>query len=516
MPLALRRPAASLGAASLWAVWQRVASLWAASRRATALCLLALLLVPSASRASPWAEPGDAQLRSDIEILAAYGLIDNLTTTWPLPWAQVARMLKSPPTGLPPHVRQSLARVRARFDAQTALHQPAVRTQAAVTSEPTLVRGFDARARQEIDARAGVEYLWNSTAARLNLGLQSDFGFDDTDVALDGSYVAQELGNWLVYAGYLDHWWGGGWVGSLILSNNARPFPKIGVMRNNPHGFETPWLSWIGPWQINAFVGVLEDDFQDVENPAVVGGRLAFSPFSWLELGASRTIQICGDGRPCSLKTWWRAVTGNDNDVDPDPSNQLAGFDARISSRVGDYPFSVYAQYIGEDEAGGLPSKAAGLVGASVAGPVGRSGGSWRATIEYADTATSVLSGDKNYNVLYESRSYPSGYRYRGRALGHSVDNDAKIFSATFSLTDTRDWTYRLGYHHARLNRDDVALRNTVSATSETVNLLEVGVDVPWDYGVLSVSFRFQDDQPDTPGDKDFLFAAEAGWAYKW
>ena len=43
--------------------------------------------------ASPWAEVGDNQLRSDIELLAAAGVIDGITTHWPLPWRSLATAL---------------------------------------------------------------------------------------------------------------------------------------------------------------------------------------------------------------------------------------------------------------------------------------------------------------------------------------------------------------------------------------------------------------------------------------
>ena len=50
-------------------------------------CLLALLVSVPAAVASPWAEVGDSQLRSDIQILANAGVIDDITTHWPIPWA---------------------------------------------------------------------------------------------------------------------------------------------------------------------------------------------------------------------------------------------------------------------------------------------------------------------------------------------------------------------------------------------------------------------------------------------
>src|ERR1700748_362138 len=46
------------------------------ARAAAVLCCAILALSAAPAGASPWAEPGDAQLRSDIEVLAAAGMID--------------------------------------------------------------------------------------------------------------------------------------------------------------------------------------------------------------------------------------------------------------------------------------------------------------------------------------------------------------------------------------------------------------------------------------------------------
>ena len=71
-----------------------------------------------------------------------------------------------------------------------------------------------------------------------------------------------------------------------------------------------------------------------------------------------------GEGRPESLSSFDDALLGTrDNDTsvgdtDNDPANQLGGFDARLSLMpLVNIPAGVYAQYVGEDEVGGLPSK---------------------------------------------------------------------------------------------------------------------------------------------------------------
>ncbi len=47
----------------------------------------------------------------------------------------------------------------------------------------------------------------------------------------DDTYIAQQIGGVAVYAGYLTHWWGPGWISALSLSNNASPIPQIGISR---------------------------------------------------------------------------------------------------------------------------------------------------------------------------------------------------------------------------------------------------------------------------------------------
>ena len=70
---------------------------------------------------------------------------------------------------------------------------------------------------------------------------------DDRPGRLDGSYVAGKFGNWIVTLGQQDRWWGSGWEGSLIMSNNARPVPTFAIDRAVSEPFETKWLQLARP-----------------------------------------------------------------------------------------------------------------------------------------------------------------------------------------------------------------------------------------------------------------------------
>ncbi len=484
------------------------------------MALLALMfaLAPAPDKpgsASPWAEVGDAALRRDIEILAANRLVDPLISTWPLPWGPIARRLSEVPNGLPRHVGRAVERVRSRLRQETQSGTVRARAALRLANKSALIRDFAATGRDRVDARVDTEYLANSTALRLRLGLLSDADLGDPDLILDDSYIAQGLGGWLAYAGMVEHWWGPGNITSVALSNNAKPFPKLGLMRYDPESFETPWLSWIGPWQINAFTGVLSDNGRAVRNPVVVGLRGAINPLPGLELGASRLMQLCGSGRSCGFRTFFDALVGNnENTPDKDPGNQQGGFDARLMLNAFGVGWSIYGQIVGEDEANGLPFKSAGVAGLSLTGGLpNEKGGLWAVTAEFSDSASGFQKTDPDFNVFCNHGDFGSGLRYHDRCLGPGLDNDSRLFSIVAAVMDRRDRTWRLTYHHAKLNRDGEAGGNTVSRSDESINVLELALRVPVRRHIFGIELRLQDDRPNTPGARDFETAVEAGWS---
>src|SRR4051812_23908717 len=85
-----------------------------------ALFALTLVVVAPAA-ASPWAEVGDNQMRGDLELLQASGVIRDLTVTWPLPWQSIQAALQSKDlSGQTPAVRAAARRLLAQAQAGTA------------------------------------------------------------------------------------------------------------------------------------------------------------------------------------------------------------------------------------------------------------------------------------------------------------------------------------------------------------------------------------------------------------
>src|SRR5665213_2770096 len=225
-------------------------------------CAFALWLGVTAASASPWAEVGDSQLRSDIQILANAGVIDDITTQWPIPWAGLLSNLRDQVTlaSQPAYVRAAAQRVSNYAKSQMVRGTFSGHVTADFTNQPDVVRGFDGLGRNKGETQFSLEYMDSSTALRLSVGAWTDYTGRSTHYDPDGSFIAQRVGGVVGYAGYLTHWWGPGWISALSLSNNARPFPQVGLSRIDTSPFRTPLLSWLGPWQGEFFVGVLDDD----------------------------------------------------------------------------------------------------------------------------------------------------------------------------------------------------------------------------------------------------------------
>ena len=404
-------------------VW--LAALWGAG------CLLPVRADPWAD---PWLAPGDATLRHDLQWLADEGVFTAPTTTWPLARDEIERAVRAvddrQAAALPPGLAEALARVRraAESGAETRLSG----------AEPSPLRGFADSPREPGEASAGVAGSAGRYSARFQLTIVADAAEGQT-LRADGSYASARFGNVAVTAGLREQWWGPGWEGSLILGTDARPIPSLTVERVLADPFETPWLRWLGPWRATASVGQGEGgssarDGRLTVRPdtKVFAARFAFKPKPWLEIGLSRSAQFCGEGRECDLGTFWDMLRGRDNTDDSltaaeQPGNQMAGYDARLRSPWPALPMAVYGQFIGEDEAGGLPSKFLGLMGVEAWG--GNARGSWRAHAEYTDTTCSFSRQRPQVDCAYRNSVYPQGYTHRGRMIGHSMDNDSRMLA---------------------------------------------------------------------------------------
>ncbi|HEX6636401.1 MAG TPA: capsule assembly Wzi family protein [Steroidobacteraceae bacterium] len=437
-------------------------------RRARVLALVPLALLAARAQADAgWFESGDTLLRNDLQLLNDAEVIRYPLNQWPIPRAGIRHALDNakPHYATNANVQAALARVRARLDEAAPGSQKW--TGSLTAGEPGLLRDFDAAGREQGELAAAFSHEGERFAVGLSITGAVDPA-DDQQVRADGSHASLLLGNWLLSANTLDRWWGPAHESSLILSNNARPMPTVMVERAEARPFESRWLQWLGPWRFSFGISQMESEREDIDRPLFMAWRVVVMPFKDIELGFSRTAQFCGEQLVCDLNSFGNMLAGNDNvgiDATPEnePGNQMAGFDIRWNSPIGNLPYAIYSQMIGEDESSYLPVKYLNQFGFETWKPL--RAGLVQVFAEYSATTCSATSSrGPYYNCAYnQGRFGIEGYRYRGRVIGHTADNDAEVISLGGSLTrdDGSLWTATL--RSARLNFDGVDARNTVS-----------------------------------------------------
>jgi Capsule assembly protein Wzi len=424
----------------------------------------------------PWLAPGNTLIRHDVQLLVDSGVIDLPMSAWPIAASDLAHALEKIPetpsvaqagTGRNKGADSAQELSAAQFAAIARLRSLAsegkatLATEVGVAARPTQLRTFADTPREEGEISL---YAAGFFGDRFGGRLQVTGAIDPDDGLpgrLDGSYVAGKFGNWIVTAGQQDRWWGSGWEGSLIMSNNARPVPEIALDRAVSMPFETKWLSWMGPWRLTTFIGRMEGSRDDYAHPVFWGLRVSARPLDGLEISLERTAQLCGEGRSCTWNDFWNMFTGKDNageNVDPasEPGNQLASWDIRWATPIGDWKYALYNQHTGEtiDHQIPRPYRSLDTYGLETWGDNGGGGSAWRAGVEWSNTRCGgTIDGEKIWDCAYNNGIFsPDGYRYYGRVMGHSMDGDGDMYSARYIRVDSAANTLTLLVRYSRIN----------------------------------------------------------------
>ena len=365
----------------------------------------------------------DQNLRTDLNWLNQQGVIQISTSTWPMSGDEIQRVLSQAKVATPAQ-QKVIESVRVHLDRENTMFKARL---FAESDQKQIPQAFGDQEKAQYQAGLEFNAGGENWDVRLRVNGEKDPQIDnDQDVNVEGSYIAGKLWNQWLIAGQIPTYWGPGHDGSLLRGDASRPVYGFTAQRADQSAFETKWLSWIGPWQYQAFAGQL-DDYSAVPDAKLVGLRLTAQPLPYLELGASRAFQWGGEGRPESLSSLWDAFVGNKDNGgtgEPDPSNQVAGFDARLNfQQLLNVPMSLYGQYVGEDEAGGLPSKKMYLAGVDYSSSFKNM--PYQLYTEWADTRTNREAQGISYNHTI----YKDGYYQHGFPLGHVMGGDGEMVS---------------------------------------------------------------------------------------
>lgn len=287
----------------------------------------------------------------------------------------------------------------------------------------------------------------------------------------DDSFISFKLNNTIFELGKKTKWWSPSWDTSLILSNSARPSSGIEIRNFNPITPRNDFISkYLKSFNYSFFLNELEKK-RDFQNASFFGHKIEFNFFNQLDISIFRTAQFGGKGRAVNLDTIKYVLSGKDTtnrdlSYDDQAGNQIAGVD--VSYRPKNYRnLRIYSQYLGEDGLDPIiddrwigaifPSKRFGSVGINYTlvhhlGPI----------IISAESITT----DSNYpNVTYNHSIYFSGYRYKGRPIGASIDADSDRTNFSIQFSRKNNKYFYISFSKMKINKNNSS-NNYLSDTS--------------------------------------------------
>ena len=384
---------------------------------------------PALAASVPWMPSFMA--RHAIEVLVDDGGLQLTVSQWPLPRAAVQQALDALPPGLPPALADARELVQAELRAQgEGLAALTVR------GRTDAISGFgdDATPGSSLLLRTGEldgPHLAMQVGGRLDP--VSDSARYRATARLDDSALAVDAFGFQAQAWAHRSWWGPGWQSALPLSNNAPAFDGIGFQRASASRSQSPWVSWLGPWNLDFFLARSEGELSAIpgSDALISGGRLTFKPFSHVELGLTRMVQFGGQGHAETLGSFAKAVVGfhanaqTVADQSRDSGNGLAGYDIRVRCPYG-LRCAAYGQFIGEDDRKHLPYKFLNLLGTEV----WSSDGLTRFYFEAAEIGCrNTWKGGSIPNCAYRNHAYPESFTSGNRWIGASVGSDARLLT---------------------------------------------------------------------------------------
>ncbi|MEX8519201.1 MAG: capsule assembly Wzi family protein [Leptothrix sp. (in: b-proteobacteria)] len=354
---------------------------------------------------------------------------------WPLPAAAMQSAIDALPAGLSAAQAQArdlvAAELRRRAGAELALRVGNRRGSlvgfgdAAVPGSSLALRSTALQVGDGVAMQLGARVDAAPVLGAVPAGTVATSG---VQVRLDDAAVVAQIWGVNLQAWSRRSWWGPGWQDSLVLGNNAPALGGFGFQRAAAGASESPWLSWLGPWNFEFFMAE-QEGHANPANAWLIGNRLTLRPWQGVEIGLTRTAQWGGGGRPQSASSFVNMLTGTGTNADTtsqqasDPGNQMAGFDLRLRCPQG-LRCVGYTQLIGEDMAGYLPSEYLSLYGLES----WAADGSARYVIEYLDSSCNGTHGSaRQLGCAYRNYLYPQGYASQRRWLGAGTGPDARV-----------------------------------------------------------------------------------------
>jgi hypothetical protein len=445
----------------------------------TIILLVPLLACPITIHASVNIPP-DSPFYEDIGLLIAQGLIQSdLSTTRPITREEAGRLLSearyySEIETIPYAARRLLHRLSEDYNKEISLvtGQASVPVIVLKPLDECSITYTHLNGPFSIFNNEGIDYFDGTNAtvrfqseARLwrlftfyieplllyQENAQGVEGNDDSTVRLHKGYIKFTVDNFEIEWGKDTLWWGPGYHGALLMSNNARPFEMYKI--SNPRATLLPWIfRYLGPFRYNLFISELDKEAASGHPPdsKLFGARINFKPHPLFEFGMSYLTHFGGD-RPgiagLNLSDYYRIIVSNEcRSGDKRDSNKQAAIDAAFTiPNISDIvpladSMKLYAEWGGEDQ-DVTPDKRAYLLGLLSNNVFTIHGLNLRA--EYAR-----LSPKSSPGAWYGHRLWPM--THYGRVFGHhaGTDSDDLFFEISHRIRDR--FSYKLSFDRER------------------------------------------------------------------
>ena len=318
------------------------------------------------------------------------------------------------------------------------------------------------------------------------------------DLVLKQGYVVYNFG-WDLIAGRESQWWGPGYHGAILLTNNVEPFTMVRIA--NPNPIILPWVfKYLGPFDFTCFATQLERNRADLSSPYLWGMRMNFKPHPILEIGLERTSLLGGRGRPTTAETWLNQMIGMNDHTVKDTGDQRAGYDLKLTLPFAMQPIQVYMEADGEDSYHQfLPRYWAYLYGLYL--PQALSIERLEFRLERARTFDRRAAKPTGW---YLNGIYTSGYTYNGRIIGHHMGTDSQdLFMELTCRVPEKHARVSLAYDRMEHNLSfDVNEREHELSVRTVLNLSDA-TDIELTYG-----YSWIDNAENVPGVEQRAHAA--------
>lgn len=394
------------------------------------------------------------QARHHLQLLVDQAGLQITTTHWPLPAAAVEQALSAMSVQLPQQIA-SQTFVLNELHTLMKRGQARIQLRSATEGLPGYGENYTPGSSAQIVSPA---VTWGSADSAFSLAGRAGAKIEETANSLSGathglgvegqgqlrledSALVVGFNGVNIQAFAHRNWWGPGWQSSMISGSNNPAWQGAGLQRGSVMPSDSPWLAWMGPWNLDLYVAKAQDPLVVANQPQgfiYSGARLTLHPKPWVEIGLSRALQMGGAGRPSDVKTFAKAFFGQNvnketTDTFVDSSNQLAGYDVRLSCPANtqrDWQCAIYGQWMGEDSAGKpipLPSRFMSLWGMDTTYAQGR----YRAYAEYVNANINSLpwDGKGNGGGGYINGVYDQGYTQGGRWVGTPMGSGSKVLT---------------------------------------------------------------------------------------